>query len=192
MVQNPALIIVDVQKAFDDKKWGKRNNLQAEENIKRILKIWREKEWPVIHIQHTSDSPSSLFYPLNKGFEIKEIVKPIRGEVVINKKVNSSFIGTNLEEHLKDNNITTVAITVLTTPHCVSTTARMSGNLGFKAYLVSDATAAFGLKDQNGKYYDPEIIHHVSLATLHDEFSTVLTSDELINRINETDHSILK
>lgn len=34
-----ALIMVDVQKAFDDEKWGERNNLNAEENIGRILKL---------------------------------------------------------------------------------------------------------------------------------------------------------
>src|SRR5690625_5603085 len=92
-----------------------------------------------------------------------------------------TLIGTNLEELLKTKEISTVVITGLTTPHCVSTTTRMSGNLGFKTYLISDATAAFGLKDQNNKYYDAEIIHNISLATLHDEFATVLTTDQLIN-----------
>ncbi|MGN7941697.1 cysteine hydrolase family protein [Virgibacillus sp. 6R] len=181
MDKNRALIIVDVQKAFDDNKWGERNNPNAEENIRRILQLWREKGWTVIHIQHTSDNPHSLFYPKNKGFAIKEIVQPIDEEVIITKKVNSSFIHTNLEEFLKEKDITTVVITGLTTPHCVSTTTRMSGNLGFDTYLISDATAAFGLKDQNETYYDPNTIHNLSLATLHDEFATVLTTDQLIN-----------
>ena len=176
-----ALIIVDVQKAFEDKKWGERNNLNAEENISRILKLWREKGWLVIHMQHTSDNPSSVFYPKNEGFDIKEIVKPIGEEVVIEKRVNSSFIGTNLEDLLKANEISQVVITGLTTPHCVSTTTRMSGNLGFETYLISDATAAFGLNDQNNIYYDAETIHNVSLATINDEFATVLTTDQLIN-----------
>ena len=95
---------------------------------------------------------------MNEGFAIKEIVEPIDDEVIITKKVNSSFIGTNLEKHLKENEISTVVITGLTTPHCVSTTTRMSGNLGFNTYLISDATAAFGLKDQNDRYYDAETI----------------------------------
>lgn len=176
-----ALIIVDVQKAFDDKKWGERNNLNAEENISKILQLWREKGWSVIHIQHTSDNPSSLFYPENEGFAIKKIVEPIDEEVIITKKVNSSFIGTNLEEILKGNGIETVVITGLTTPHCVSTTTRMSGNLGFATYLISDATAAFGMKDQNEIYYDAATIHNISLATLHDEFATILTTEQLIN-----------
>ncbi|WP_269774899.1 cysteine hydrolase family protein [Bacillus siamensis] len=181
-----ALIIVDVQKAFDDKKWGERNNVKAEENISKILKLWREKGWTVIYIQHISDKPGSLFYPKSEGVAIKEIVKPMDEEVIITKKVNSSFIGTNLEEFLTSNDITTVVITGLTTPHCVSTTARMSGNLGFDTYLISDATAAFGMRDQNGTYYDAAAIHNISLATLHDEFATILTTDQLINDFIKT------
>ncbi|MCY7439132.1 MULTISPECIES: cysteine hydrolase family protein [Bacillus] len=175
-----ALIMVDVQKAFEHEKWGERNNLDAEKNISRLLTFWREKGWTVIHIQHTSDQPHSLFHPANEGHSFKEIAKPLDEETVIQKKVNSSFIGTNLEEQLRSNEIDTVVIAGLTTPHCVSTTTRMSGNLGFDTYLMSDATAAFGLTDQTGTYYDPETIHRLSLATLHDEFATVLTTEQLI------------
>ncbi|MEH7237671.1 cysteine hydrolase family protein [Bacillus sp. JJ1562] len=183
--KNKALIIIDVQKAFDDKKWGKRNNLNAEENISKILQLWRNKGWIVIHIQHTSDNPNSIFHPQNEGFAIKEVVEPIDREVIIKKKVNSSFIGTNLEEVLKINKVSTVVITGLTTPHCVSTTTRMSGNLGFDTYLISDATAAFGMKDQDDTYYDAATIHNISLATLHEEFATILTTEQLINNLRQ-------
>ncbi len=181
--ENIALMIIDVQKAFDHKKWGERNNPNAEENIRKILELWRQKGWQVIHIQHTSNNLNSLFHPKNEGFAIKELVKPIEGEQVITKNVNSAFIGTNLEEFLKINDLTTVVITGLTTPHCVSTTTRMSGNLGFNTYLISDATAAFGMKDQKGIYYHAEEIHHVSLATLHDEFATIHTTEELLHKM---------
>ncbi|MDQ0884692.1 nicotinamidase-related amidase [Peribacillus sp. V2I11] len=111
------------------------------------------------------------------------MVEPLEEEVIITKKVNSSFIGTKLEEFLKLNDITTLVITGLTTPHCVSTTTRMSGNLGFNTYLISDATAAFGIKDQNDNYYDAEAIHNISLATLYDEFATILTTEQLVNEV---------
>ncbi|MDQ0171508.1 cysteine hydrolase family protein [Paenibacillus tundrae] len=182
---NTALIIVDVQKAFDDPKWGERNNLSAEENIGRILGTWRDKGWHIIHIQHTSDNPHSQFHPTNEGFRIKEVVTPSEGEIVLTKKVNSSFISTPLEEHLRQNHITHVVITGLTTPHCVSTTTRMSGNLGFHTTLISDAVAAFGLYDQHGTYHTAEIIHEISLVTLHHEFATILTTDELLDSIGQ-------
>lgn len=175
-----ALIIVDVQKAFEHEKWGERNNLEAEENISQLLRFWREKGWKVIHIQHTADNADSVFHPANEGHLFKDIARPLEEETVIQKKVNSSFIGTNLEEQLRSNHIDTVAIAGLTTPHCVSTTTRMSGNLGFDTYLISDATAAFGLTDQTGTYFDPETIHRLSLATLHEEFATVLITEQLL------------
>ncbi|WP_226670363.1 cysteine hydrolase family protein [Metabacillus litoralis] len=175
-----ALIIIDVQNAFYDDSWGSRNNLQAETNISHLLSLWRASKQNVIFIQHISQNPDSLFYPENHSFQIKEIVQPIDGEMIITKEVNSAFINTALEDTLKNKGITEVVITGLTTPHCVSTTTRMSGNLGFTTFLISDATAAFGLVDHNDHYIDAETIHHSSLATLHKEFATVITTSEYI------------
>ena len=181
--EHTALLIVDVQEAFEDEKWGERNNPKAEKNIEKILAAWREMGGKVIHVQHLSDNPDSLFYPENKGFAIKEEAKPMDGESMVTKKVNSAFIGTDLEEQLRSADIATVVIVGLTTPHCVSTTTRMSGNFGFNTLLVSDATAAFGMADEKGRYYDPETIHAVSLATLHEEFAEVVTTEELLKKM---------
>lgn len=180
MSNTTVLMVIDVQKAFEDKKWGTRNNRNTEENIRILLENWRKKQFPVIHIQHISDKENSLFYPSKESFKFKEIANPIDDEIVFNKTVNSAFIGTNLEKYLKRHNIKEVVIVGLTTPHCVSTTTRMSGNLGFNTYLVSDATAAFELKGADGVHYSAEQVHNVSLATLHDEFATVLTTKELL------------
>lgn len=190
---NTALIIIDVQKAFEDEKWGPRNNLHAEDNINLLLKTWRKREYPIIHIQHLSDNDQSIFHPSKQSSAFKDSVVPVKDETIFKKKVNSAFIGTRLEEHLKENNIRKVVIVGLTTPHCVSTTTRMSGNLGFETYLVSDATAAFAIKGADNTYYSAEQIHNVSLATLDNEFAKVLTTEEVIQKLNsiETTQSIL-
>jgi len=142
-----ALIIIDVQKAFDESKWGIRNNLEAENNIYKLLTKWRERKAEVIFIKHTSQNRNSVFHPQNESSRIIEKVKPKKTERVMTKEVNSAFIGTSLESYLRDLNINEVVITGLTTPHCISTSTRMSGNLGFKTTLISDATAAFGITD---------------------------------------------
>ncbi|WP_156321056.1 cysteine hydrolase family protein [Bacillus sp. JCM 19041] len=180
-----ALVVIDVQKAFNDPKWGERNNLHAESNIAKLVKRWRQQQQTVIHIKHLSDKVDSLFHPEHDGFECKEIVVPFPDEKIITKKENSAFIGTNLESYLKELQLTTVVITGLTTPHCVSTTTRMSSNLGFNTILLSDATAAFGIYDHKGNYIDPDTIHAISLATLHDEFATIVSTDQLIETIDE-------
>lgn len=180
---NVALIIIDVQKGFDNPKWGARNNLQAEQNIERLLTAWRESKRPVFHIQHLSAALDTPLNPNSSGSEIKDIVKPIDGEPVIQKQVNSAFIGTNLEQVLRAGQIKTLVITGLTTPHCVSTTTRMAGNFGFETYLVSDATAAFELVGHDGKHYSAEEIHETALATLHGEFATIVETKTVLENL---------
>lgn len=98
--ESAALILIDIQKGFDNIEYwgGERNNLNAEENASQILNLWRENKLPVFHVQHCSSNPNSLLNENNVGNEFKELVKPIDGEVIIKKNVNSAFIGTNLKE----------------------------------------------------------------------------------------------
>lgn len=175
--KNPALIIIDVQKGFEDPKWGKRNNPQAEVNISKLLSIWRKKQFPIFHIKNNSTEPTSPLRPDSPGNAIKEIVRPINNEPVLIKNVNSSFIGTNLEKRLKKLNIENLVIVGLTTDHCVSTTVRMADNLGFKVWIVSDATATFNRIGFNGKIYSAEHMHQLALVQLQDEFATIVESN---------------
>ena len=51
---NAALIIIDVQKGFDEPGRGQRNNPEAETNIGHILDTWRRTKRPIFHVQHIS------------------------------------------------------------------------------------------------------------------------------------------
>ena len=179
-LQNAVLLLIDFQKGFDDPKWGARNNPQAEDNAGRLLEVWRKQKQAVIHIQHHSLTEGSVFQAGSIGSQLKDTVRPQEEEPVINKNVNSAFIGTDLEKRLRDQGFDTLVIAGLTTPHCVSTTTRMAGNLGFKTYLVADATAAFDLTGHDGVLHKAEDIHAVSLATLHEEFATVIDTQTVL------------
>jgi len=183
-----ALLLIDIQQAFDDASWGKRNNLEAEENAGRLLEFWRKTNQPIIHVRHHSSDKNSLLHASNDGSDFKSIVEPIEDELVVTKSVNSAFIGTNLEGYLRKENIKTLVICGLTTPHCVSTTTRMAANLGFKVLLVEDAIAAFEVNSQtlwlaepDKKLSDPEFIHQMALAQLSEEFATIVTCDEMMD-----------
>ena len=178
--QSAGLLIIDVQKGFDHPKWGPRNNPDAEQRIAGLLAAWRKSQRSVFHVQHLSTFENSPLRPELAGCEFKEIVRPLAGEPVFQKRVNSAFIGTRLEETLRKAGVQTVVMVGLTTPHCVSTSARMAGNLGFEVYLVGDAIAAFDIVGPDGTRYSAEEVHKFSLATLHDEFATVVDSKMLM------------
>jgi nicotinamidase-related amidase len=181
----PALILIDIQKGFDNVEYwgGQRNNLDAENNAAELLELWRKNQLPIFHIKHCSATPTSLLNETNEGNEFKDIVKPVGGEPIIKKNVNSAFIGTDLKERLNTEKITKLVIVGLTTDHCVSTTTRMAGNFGFDTFLVSDATATFNKIGLDGKKFSAELIHETALASLNDEFATVVTTDFLKQNI---------
>jgi len=180
---NAALLIIDVQQGFDDPKWGKRNHPDAEANMAILIDVWRREKGRVIHIQHCSAEPDSPLRPDGPGCQFKPEAKPIAGEPVFKKTVNSAFIGTDLESHLRDNGIENIVIAGLTTDHCVSTTTRMAGNLGFNVTLVSDGTATFNRVGHDGIEYSADEIHRIHLASLNGEFCAVRSTREILDDI---------
>ena len=130
----PALILVDIQKGFGDIDYwgGQRNNPNAERRSGELLGLWRARGLPICHIQHCSTILVSPLHVSNAGNAFQDIVVPQAGELIFRKKVNSAFIGTDLQAYLVRAGIRKLIIAGLTTDHCISTTARMAGNLGFE------------------------------------------------------------
>jgi nicotinamidase-related amidase len=181
MSSAPALLLIDVQQGLDDPRYGERNNPDAERRVAELLAVWRARSFPVIHAQHMSVEPTSPLRPNEPGNAFKPEAQPRTGEPVFRKSVNSAFIGTELEAHLRERGIGSLVMAGITTDHCVSTTARMAANLGFDVTVVSDATATFARQGPDGTHYSAELMHGVELASLHGEFATVRTTAEVID-----------
>jgi nicotinamidase-related amidase len=177
-----ALIVIDVHRAFDE--WeaaGKRrNNPEAVARIVDLLSAFREHDTPIFHIRHAGSRPNSSFLPGGTGYPVKDEAREMVGEPVIVKRVNSAFIGTDLEARLHSADIKTLVICGATTNHCVETTTRMAGNLGFDAQLVRDATWTFDRTGPDGDAHSAEDIHAMTLANLAGEFARIVTVAEAI------------
>ena len=175
-----ALLLVDVQQGLDDPKYGARNNPGAEGRIAALLAAWRRAGWPVVHVQHMSREPDSPLRPERPGNALKPEALPVEGEPLFRKEAHGAFVGTGLEAHLRDAGIGALVVVGLTTDHCVSTTARMAGDLGFETVVVADATATHERTGPDGVRYTADEMHRLALASLHGEFAEVRTTDEVL------------
>ncbi len=181
--QSTTLLIIDFQRGFDDPRWGRRNNPSLEQRAAELLRAWRAAGRAVVHVRHMSTDPSSPLRPGQPGNDFRPETAPKEGEAVIEKRVNSAFIGTSLEADLRNAGCRGLVIMGLTTNHCVSTTARMAGNLGFLTWVVSDATAAFDRVGPDGVKRRAEDVHAMALSDLHGEFATVVDTNAVIDAL---------
>jgi nicotinamidase-related amidase len=179
------LLLIDLQKAIDHPSWGERNNISAEAQIGRLLSHWRNRGWPVWHVRHDSTNPNSHYQPGQAGNDFKPDVAPVAGELIIPKRTNSAFIGTNLEERLRAGGHEALVVVGVITNNSVEATVRMAGNLGFATYLVANGCFTFGRRDWNGVPRSAEDVHAMSLANLHSEYCTVVTADALLTRLGQ-------
>jgi nicotinamidase-related amidase len=182
-----ALLLIDVQQGLDHPQYGSRNNLHAEQRIAELLAAWRASGRPVIHVQHLSLEPGSQLRADRPGHAIKPEASPVDGEPVFQKHVNSAFIGTELDAFLRAKGIESLVVVGLTTDHCVSTTVRMAGNLGFDVTVVEDATATFERVGPDGTHYSADVIHRVELASLEGEFATVRSTGEILAAVDSSE-----
>jgi len=182
-LSNRALIVVDVQKGFEEYDIkGERNNLACEDNIVKLIDVWRNKNLPIVYVKHNSKSETSVLRPNQPGNDFKDIITGTP-DLLVTKSVNSAFYGTpDLYKWLQENQIEAVAICGIQTNMCCETTARMSGNLGLDTWFILDATHTFA-KTFNGIKVSAEELARVTAVNLSGEFAEILSTEEAISKI---------
>jgi nicotinamidase-related amidase len=178
-----ALIVVDVQKAFDDPRWGRRNNPGCEQNIRQLIDDFRERGEAVVFVRHDSSEPGSPLAPGHEGNAFQDDVVDGEPDLLVTKHVNSSFLGEpSLDTWLRDRDIDRIAICGIQTNMCCETTARMGGNLGYDVSFVIDATHTFDITGPDGTTFDADTVARMTAANLDGEFATVVKTVDYLKR----------
>jgi nicotinamidase-related amidase len=172
-----ALLVIDVQKAFDDAGfWGRRNNPECEANVAALLAAW---EGPRVYVRHDSDEAGSPLAPGHPGNAFKDVMTG-EPDLLVTKRTNSAFYGEpNLHEWLQARGIDGLVICGITTNHCVETTTRMAGNLGYDVRLVLDATHTFDRRGPDGTVMTADELARATATSIHEEFATVISTRDV-------------
>ncbi|NUJ99503.1 cysteine hydrolase family protein [Streptomyces lunaelactis] len=188
IAENAALVVVDVQKGFEEPDfWGQRNNPEADENIASLIDAWQTTGRPVVFVRHDSSKPDSPLRPGQEGNGFKEYVEQRRGkgsaaELFVTKTVNSAFYGTpDLDGWFRAQGISQFVVAGIQTNMCAETTARMGGNLGYDVVFALDATYTFDLEGPFGWRRTADELAQTSAVSLHGGgFATVVTTKEVV------------
>ena len=133
----------------------------------RLISLFRRNRWPIVHTREAhkpdlSDCPPSkikrgnptlhigetgamgrLLVAGEPGNQIVDDLKPIEGEIVINKPGKGMFWATGLHERLQLMAITHLVFAGVTTEVCVQTSMREANDRGYECLLVEDATESY-------------------------------------------------
>lgn len=187
--EDTALLLIDTQKGVHMlSHWGgptgRMNNPACQVNLVALLRAFRDAGRTVAFTRHDSSEPDSpLKFSLPTGAQLDGL--EIRdGEIVVEKDVNSGFIGTSLKIDLRRAGIRRLVIAGYFTNFCVETTTRMAGNMGFDVYLAHDACATCNRIGLDGTDYDPDLVHDMAIASMNGEFCTAIRSEDAIALLN--------
>jgi len=175
-LEKTALVIIDMQRDFCEVGgFGEAlgNDITPTKSIiptvRKVLDAARASKMFIIHTREghrpdLSDVPkakkvrfSSIgeIGPMGRilirgeyGHDIVDELKPLQGEVVIDKPGKGAFYETDLHSILQNKNIESLIFCGVTTHVCVHTTIREANDRGYECLMLEDGTAAFDPKDQ--------------------------------------------
>jgi nicotinamidase-related amidase len=186
-----ALVVIDVQEAFDDPRWGRRNNCDADRNIANLVDAFGNAGLPVVFVRHESGKPGSLFHPNSPGHALKDYLRTSVPDLLVTKTVHSSFHGTpDLHRWLAGSGIGRLVISGITTNHCCETTARVAGDLGYDVLFALDATHTFDRIGPEGHVVTADELARTTATNLEGEFATVVATQDVVEPLHGSEASV--
>lgn len=180
---SPVLLLIDLQHGLVDgpNEWGPRSTPNLTENVASLLKTWRSKKWPIIHIQHDGgpDNPISSGFP--ELYALHASAAPLPSEPVFVKKVGSAFIGTDLEATIKAlGEKRKIVVIGMDGGQCVNSSTRHGVDLGYEVVVVADACASYAISDwKTGKPWGAEETHSAAMGMLAGD-AKVTSADDVL------------
>lgn len=148
-----ALIVIDLQKGIT----GMVDSKDVVSRSAELARAFRAKKLPVVLVNVAGRAPGRTEAGIPKGLtfppdwtELVPELEPQASDLLVTKHRVGAFLGTNLNELLRERGVTQVFFTGVATGSGVESTARSAYDLGYNVVFVTDA-----MKDR-----DEEIHRH--------------------------------
>ncbi|TYC64101.1 cysteine hydrolase [Stappia sp. BW2] len=169
-----ALVVIDMQRdfiepgGFGEALGNDISHMQrAIAPTGKLLQLFRQKGWPVIHTREThapdlSDCPPAkrergspalrigdtgpmgrILIRGEPGAEIISDCAPVAGETVIDKPGKGAFYATELGKILEGFGVKHLVFAGVTTEVCVQTTMREANDRGYECLVIEEATESY-------------------------------------------------
>ncbi len=133
----------------------------------RLIALFRRNDWPIVHTREAhkpdlSDCPPSkikrgnpslhigetgsmgrLLVSGEPGNQIVDDLRPLEGEIVVDKPGKGMFWATGLHEGLQRLGVTHLVFAGVTTEVCVQTSMREANDRGYECLLIDEATESY-------------------------------------------------
>ncbi len=174
-----ALIVIDLQKGIV----GLPAVHPASEIVGRaaeLARAFRERGMPVVLVNVTAAAPSRTDAgPRNFSFpeDWADLVPELEqqpDDILVSKQRAGAFIGTNLQEMLRERGVTQVFLAGVATSVGVEATARSAADYGYNVVIVIDA-----ITDRDAE------AHRVCVEKLFPRFSETGTTESVLKLLRE-------
>jgi maleamate amidohydrolase len=191
--QRPALLVIDLIKAFTDANRPLGANLDAQiETTQQLLDVVHDRGIPAFFSTvryDEADLRDAGIWTLKQkgsidlaadrnGHEVDERLDFRKTDSLLLKKYASCFFGTDLVPRLTSRGIDTLIMTGCTTSGCVRATAVDSLQNGFRPMVVRE-----GVGDRS------QAAHDQSLFDLNAKYADVVSRDETLQYLRQVGHN---
>lgn len=164
-----ALLVMDVQNSFFNISTATKNSLnEAIECINATIDLFREKQLPIIVIQHIDEEDNLV--PDQKGFELPKILNILPSDTQIQKTYRNAFTQTPLKKTLEELCLDTVLISGFCAEYCVLSTYHGALDVDLNPILLQGSLASTTPKHIKFVEDISDIISHGALKKLLGEF----------------------
>jgi len=193
--QRPALLIIDVQyRTVGSKRVPIQESMKefrtscgaiawaAVDQIGLLLKLFRQRSWPVIYpyvapkiasdYARISEKSPGLMSASARGYDFVEEVAPRETDLTLPKRHPSAFFGTPLTSYLVDLGVDTLIVTGCATSGCVRGTVVDGFSYNFRVAVPHDAV-----------FDRSQVSHAVNLFDMASKYAEVDTTAAIVQRL---------